>query len=241
MQPAYPPYAQYQPPVAYGAPSQGIYDRVRDAAGPAVVLMAICAGWPVLSYVFSLATSSLFSFEMLTMVYQILFGLQQLLQLVAVILFFVWLHRVHVAVRQEQGSTQYTPGMAVGGWFIPFANFVLPFLSMRDVWQRKMGSDRSFIVPVWWVTYLLTMLHTVGLQVMIQTQNLEGAALLSGFFPLPLLVKICAFASWLLMIRWLTDRAVQQPAQPGYPQQPYPQQPYPQQPYPQQQQRPYGY
>src|SRR5262245_32322284 len=148
MQPAYPPYAhyqQYQPPAAYGAPAAPrLYDRVRDAAGPAVVLLGICAAWPVLSYAFSLVAALIVPIELMSLVYQILFGLQQLVQLVAVILFFVWLHRVHVAVRQEQGTTKYTPGMAVGGWFIPFANFALPMLSMQDIWQRKMGSDRSF-------------------------------------------------------------------------------------------------
>jgi hypothetical protein len=217
MQPVYSPYAPYQPPVAYGAaPGAGLYDRVRAAAAPAVVLLAICAALPLLNWLFWTVAGGAVPPDARETAATIYLGLKSLLQLVAAIVFFVWLHRIHVAVRQEQGATQFTPGMAVGGWFIPFANFVLPMLSMRDVWQRKMGGDRSFIVPVWWITYLVSTIYTVAYQMLLSTQSFEGLKTLMTLFPfpLPLALHLGAFVSWLLMVRWLTDRAVQSTARP---------------------------
>ena len=33
---------------------------------------------------------------------------------------------------------RYTPGWSIGGWFIPFANLVIPVRIFQDLWQ---GSD----------------------------------------------------------------------------------------------------
>src|SRR5262245_19507284 len=54
--------------------------------------------------------------------------LQSLAFVVAAILFLVWLHGAYrVLVAAGRPSAQFTPGWAVGYWFIPFLNFVRPF------------------------------------------------------------------------------------------------------------------
>ena len=107
--------------------------------------------------------------------------------------------------------------MAVGGWFIPFGNLVLPYLTVREAWDRKMGSDRSFIVPLWWATFLLTTLYRLVWQVAEIARMFDLLKVLGAGFPLPMLIRITAYVSWLLIVRWLTDKAVQTPAQPAYP------------------------
>jgi hypothetical protein len=59
-----------------------------------------------------------------------------------------------------------TPGWAVGWWFIPFANFVMPYLAVRELDRRSSadGAERRDhgVVGWWWAAYLLA---TVGLAV----------------------------------------------------------------------------
>ena len=83
-------------------------------------------------------------------------SLSGLVTFIGVIFYLVWLHRVTAAVREAEGS-RFTPGMAVGGWFIPFANFVLPALSLGDVYRRVMKGENGWAVGTWWAAYLLTM------------------------------------------------------------------------------------
>lgn len=53
-----------------------------------------------------------------------------------------------------QGLT-WSPGWAIGGWFIPYANYVIPFLVLREIWRATeapllQGRDwRQVPVPSW--------------------------------------------------------------------------------------------
>ena len=191
----------------------GAYEPARSASGAAVALLGICAGWPVLSFVVHRVASGGPS---AMVVHTALTGLESLLQFAATIAFLVWIYRVFVALHQE-GLTRHSPGMGVGGWFIPFGNLVLPYLTVREAWDRKMGSDRSFIVPLWWATFLLTTLYRLVWQVAEIARMFDLLKVLGAGFPLPMLIRITAYVSWLLIVRWLTDKAVQTPAQPAYP------------------------
>jgi uncharacterized protein DUF4328 len=57
------------------------------------------------------------------------------------VLLIIWLYR---AAKNNEAlgrqNARLGPGWAIGGWFIPLANFVIPFIIMDDVWR---GSDPS--------------------------------------------------------------------------------------------------
>src|SRR6185312_16512419 len=53
--------------------------------------------------------------------------------LVMVIMFLRWIYRAMVNVHAFGASEAYSPGMAVGGFFIPFANFVIPCIAMSEI------------------------------------------------------------------------------------------------------------
>ncbi len=57
------------------------------------------------------------------------------------VLLIIWLYR---AAKNNDAfgrqNPRLGPGWAIGGWFIPVANFVIPFIIMDDVWR---GSDPS--------------------------------------------------------------------------------------------------
>lgn len=70
--------------------------------------------------------------------------------LVTGILWLVWQHRsqadLHAARVRE---LEYTPGWAVGWWLIPFANFVKPFQTVRELWKASAADQRWRQVRTW--------------------------------------------------------------------------------------------
>jgi hypothetical protein len=85
-----------------------------------------------------------------------------------VVLFLMWLYRAHknlYALRPVH--LQFTPGWAVGWWFIPFANLVKPYQAVREVWWEsgpEINDGPTFLTAslhsapvymgVWWALWL---------------------------------------------------------------------------------------
>lgn len=70
---------------------------------------------------------------------QVIGVLQGMAYLGTGVAFLVWFHRVHGNLVALGGrELRYTPGWAVGGFFLPFLNLVRPLQVMREVWH---GSD----------------------------------------------------------------------------------------------------
>jgi hypothetical protein len=81
-----------------------------------------------------------------------------------VVVWLVWQHRSQANLPSlgAQGL-KYTPGWAVGWWFIPFANFAMPYLTVREL---RLASDPQAgaldwkarrapaLVAVWWAACL---------------------------------------------------------------------------------------
>jgi hypothetical protein len=83
------------------------------------------------------------------------------------VVYLVWLNRVSKNLAPLGVSNQsYSPGWAVGCWFVPFLNLVRPFQVVREIWQRSdpaidtsisVGSSTPMIGWWWglWVGYNL--------------------------------------------------------------------------------------
>jgi len=105
-------------------------------------------------------------------------GLIGILQVIAylgtAVAFLTWFHGVHKNLPTLGGrDMKYTPGWAVGGFFVPFLNLVRPFQVMREVWhgsdpsgiERDVGSSGPSIrnqlgapalVGWWWALFLIS-------------------------------------------------------------------------------------
>jgi Domain of unknown function (DUF4328) len=80
-----------------------------------------------------------------------------------VVLFLMWLHRSLSNV-QAFGYNQrdHSPAWAVGSFFIPFVNLVVPFKATREAWEKSVPPDDNFFsVPsppatfaAWWTFWL---------------------------------------------------------------------------------------
>ena len=156
-------------------PSSDPFAKVRGLGGTLVVMLGLRAAMRAVTYIVHKVTlpppgqiddqqlSSMRTVEMS------LLGVENLITLVTMIMFLVWIHRVFVAIRESGGTTSWSPGWAVGGWFVPVANAVIPWLTVRDA-LKSLGKP-TVLAGVWWLSWLfvipLTMIQNFRRQLFI--------------------------------------------------------------------------
>jgi hypothetical protein len=78
----------------------------------------------------------------------------------AAVIWLVWQYRAHSNLAALGSSNlRFKPGWAVGWWFIPIANFALPYLTMRELWKASepasgaidwRGAKTKPLLWLWW-------------------------------------------------------------------------------------------
>lgn len=102
-------------------------------------------------------------FVLLTVLFQFL------VIIVTYVLFCMWIHRAYRNVKVlHNDKLLYSPGWAVGWYFIPIVNLVLPFLVMREIWKGssphgvigdKLAWKKergSALLVFWWISWILS-------------------------------------------------------------------------------------
>ena len=88
--------------------------------------------------------------------------------------FIVWCFRAaknHEAIGRQ--PERLSAGWAVGGWFIPLANLVIPVLLIQDLWRgsdariargdpRWRIADRSWLIGWWWGLFIVALFTFAG-------------------------------------------------------------------------------
>ena len=111
----------------------------------------------------------------------------------------VWVYRAHRALHAHKARTSLSAGLAVGGFFIPFANLVLPFLAIRDAVRVGKGSLELAVVlwwPLWMAYAALHLVHSLAMSVA-QTPELADA------LPARIIDHSMSLLSW----SWIADMA----------------------------------
>lgn len=96
-----------------------------------------------------------------------LFAVLELIIYVATIVFFLmWLYRAYANLRAFNPSRRldHSPGWAVGSFFIPFINLVVPYRAVKEAWQKSGPLDEALLsepnppatFPIWWLFWLLS-------------------------------------------------------------------------------------
>lgn len=104
----------------------------------------------------------------------LLYGLAAIGFLVCVVMFLVWFRKAYKAAAARGATgTRWSSTWSVGGWFIPFANYVIPKLVMNEI-DRISHADNG-IPPIggrwkdrprltssdlWWASWLLANVAT---------------------------------------------------------------------------------
>jgi hypothetical protein len=96
--------------------------------------------------------------------------------LLTAVSFLAWIYRAHKNLR-ALGATdlKYSPGWAIGGFFIPFLNIVRPYQVVSEIWRASAGEMRwsgggawiyaqtPVFIAVWWGSWLtLGILDSLG-------------------------------------------------------------------------------
>lgn len=94
-----------------------------------------------------------------------LLGVFELIVYVTTVVFFaVWLYRAYDNLRVfNRTGLDYSPSLAVGSFFIPFANLVIPYRAVREVWQKSGVPEETMLgltdpparFPIWWMFWIL--------------------------------------------------------------------------------------
>lgn len=74
------------------------------------------------------------------------------LMIASFVLLALWMSRVRAAITARGEVAGGPPAVEWWGWFVPIANFVLPFLGMRAITRGKANAG---ILAGWWVTFCL--------------------------------------------------------------------------------------
>ena len=142
---------------------------------------------------------------------------QALVGLVIVFVFSRWLYRA-AAAAQATGEMTFSPGWAVGWFFVPVLNLYRPYQVLAELWRAsagRRGADRSaapVVLRLWWLCWVLRILVELALSWQGRQMTMAGAAdlatnliqtqltLLGALLDLPLAVTA------LLLVRRITAR-----------------------------------
>ena len=105
---------------------------------------------------------------LLALMLQGVLGLLILAVYIATVVFFLmWLHRCCTNLRAfgiNRRLISHSPGWAVGSFFVPFANLVVPYRAVKELWQKsEIGTEESLFsssisppgfFPAWWGFWL---------------------------------------------------------------------------------------
>jgi hypothetical protein len=84
---------------------------------------------------------------------------------VTVIAWLTWQHRAYGLLSLASSiPTTFTPGWAIGWWFVPFANVFRPYQVMKEMWLRSAATDGGGtvdgleapnVIKWWWGSWLI--------------------------------------------------------------------------------------
>ncbi len=146
-------------------------------------------------------------------------SMQFLVTILTGVLFLLWIHRCYKNT-QVFGchGLNFTPGWAVGWFFVPILNMVQPFRVIREIWK---GSDPSIgnahswqnapsttLLPVWWAFFVIGAVAGLGLFAYIHVQFAEVTYYLAGAWTRLVLDAwdVPAIILTILLVRRITAR-----------------------------------
>ena len=88
-------------------------------------------------------------------------GFAALFLIACVVAFCFWMYRANANLHSFGVGNIYSPGWAVGNFFIPVASLWLGYRSMRQVWDDSGPPDsdldrNGWLLPTWWGAWIVT-------------------------------------------------------------------------------------
>lgn len=106
--------------------------------------------------------------------------IQTILAIVTGITFLMWIYRTNKNLHALSGEDMiFTPGWAVGWYFIPIACFYKPYQVMKEIWKvsHKNQAMTDPIVGWWWTLWLISnFLGRLAFKLVIRADDAAGYA-----------------------------------------------------------------
>jgi hypothetical protein len=136
--------------------------------------------------------------------------------LVTGVLWCIWQHRAHGNLRAfGRNGLRYTPGWAVGWWFIPFASLWKPLGAMSELWKSSEPTDDPnawlrarawWLLGLWWACWIGGNLLDVVASAMQQESDLSTVASSDIVAVVARLVEITAAICAVVILRDILGR-----------------------------------
>ena len=136
--------------------------------------------------------------------------------LVTAVLWCIWQHRAHSNLRSfGRIGLSYTPGWAVGWWFIPFASLWKPLGAMSELWKASEPTDDPkgwwrarpwWVLGLWWACWIGGNLLDIVASAMQQESDLSSVASSDIVAVIARLVEIAAAICAVLILRDILGR-----------------------------------
>lgn len=160
----------------------GLQSRYKSAHNRARIVIVLLSASAVLSLASALISLLQFFFPQLAFAEEeindpllIVVGLLMLglgvLQIVVyiatIVAFLMWLYRSHENLPSfgvRKNDLQYSSRWAVGSFFVPFVNLVVPYRAVKELWSKSVPRSLEMFgppspppfFPLWWATWLIS-------------------------------------------------------------------------------------
>jgi len=134
--------------------------------------------------------------------------------LIAILFFFIWLHRIKKAeISLGMTDSEYSPGFSIGCFFIPIANFALPFQAVRELWKGSLNpgawktQPSSPLVGWWWaawLAYALTPIAVLGYAKL--ATGLNGLKITTILLAISALFSVVSYALTIVLARRVSEQ-----------------------------------
>lgn len=71
------------------------------------------------------------------------------------IVFLLWIYQAYRNLYALDQETEVTPGNVVAGCIFPIANLYVPYVRMRELWQKVIDANNWQLVKTWWGSFIL--------------------------------------------------------------------------------------
>jgi hypothetical protein len=136
--------------------------------------------------------------------------------IVSAITFIRWLHRAYKNLPALGHTPTYTPGWAIGAWFVPILNLFRPFQITREVWVASDPSNgvaearvpaKAGLVGVWWGAWIISnVLSQIAFRWSLEARTIENYLTADRISLVCTPVDILAGLLAILVVRGIRER-----------------------------------
>lgn len=150
------------------------------------------------------------------------FLLHILVYVACIVAFCFWMHRAYSNLRalgNPPSSLEYSPGWAVGFFFIPFANLVVPYRAVKEIWVKsdpRVRTKDDFmhapptstgLILAWWLTWIgSNVLLNVSGRLYDRTEDPSTLAWVADLTIIATAARIVAAVLAILVVRGINRR-----------------------------------